>query len=57
MKLDGEEEAQAINIFNTRFNNPPAQWDSTEYYRLEKGELDITRSRGDMYYFQIRSTE
>lgn len=51
-KLTGEDEARAVQVFNTRFDNPPQQWDATEYYRFAIGMLDAARSRGEMYYFK-----
>lgn len=55
-KLEGEEEARAVRVFNERFNNPPDQWENTEYYKVGIGEIDESRTVAAMYYFQNRST-
>jgi len=55
-KLDGENEMMAIQEFNRRFDNPPQQWEQTEYYRIPVGELDTVQSRGEMYYFQEQAS-
>lgn len=50
-KLEGSEEADAKQVFDSRFDNPPEQWERTEYFRIEIGELDTARTTGEMYYF------
>ncbi len=51
-RLGGADEVKAVKTFNSRFDNPPDQWDETVYYRFGIGELDESRSVAKMYYFQ-----
>lgn len=55
-RLSGVEEDRAKQVFDHRFNNPPGQWDKTEYFKVGIGELDESRTTYAMYYFRNRRT-
>lgn len=50
-KLVDSEEVDAKRVFNMRFGNPLDQWERTEYFKVEIGELDTARTIDEMYYF------